>query len=78
MCFYVLHKTSLEGISRRSRAVTAKKLENKCIARQSCCFADQTYYFFYVLVAVAVAKLQNLSNGDGNEIGKKAIGEWLM
>ena len=32
-CVYVLHKTSLQKISRPSRAVTAKKYTKKCTAR---------------------------------------------
>ena len=37
-CVYVHHKTSLEGISRRSRTVTAKKCTKKCAARAKLLF----------------------------------------
>ena len=52
-CVYHLHKTSREGISRRSRAVTAKKCTKKLAARSKLFFAHQNY-FFAVLVAVNV------------------------
>ena len=52
-CVYHLHKTSREGISRRSRAVTAKKWTKKLAARSKLFFAYQNY-FFAVLVAVNV------------------------
>ena len=41
------YKTSLEGISRRGRAVTAKNEQKSVLHMQSCCFFD-------VLVAKAV------------------------
>ena len=37
-CVYVRHETSLEGISSRSRAVTAKKCTKKCAARAKLLF----------------------------------------
>ena len=52
-CVYHLHKTSREGISRRSRAVTAKKWTKKLAARSKLFFSYQNY-FFAVLVAVNV------------------------
>ena len=52
-CVYHLHKTSREGISRRSRAVTAKKCTKKLAARSKLFFAYQNY-FFAVLVTVNV------------------------
>ena len=52
-CVYHLHKTSREGISRRSRAVTAKKCTKKLAARSKLFFAYQNY-LFAVLVAVNV------------------------
>ena len=52
LCYH-LHKTSREGISRRSRAVTAKKCTKKLAARSKLFFAYQNY-FFAVLVAVNV------------------------
>ena len=52
-CIYHLHNTSREGISRRSRAVTAKKCTKKLAARSKLFFAYQNY-FFAVLVAVNV------------------------
>ena len=53
-CVYVLHKTSLEGISRRSRAVTTKKCTKKCAARTKLLFLPSL-----VDVAVVVLKLPN-------------------
>ena len=44
-CVYHLHKTSREGISRRSRAVTAKKCTKKLAARSKLFFAYQNYFF---------------------------------
>ena len=52
-CVYHLHKTPREGISRRSRAVTAKKCTKKLAARSKLFFSYQNY-FFAVLVAVNV------------------------
>ena len=44
-CVYHLHKTSREGISRRSRAVTAKKWTKKLAARSKLFFSYQNYFF---------------------------------
>ena len=43
------------GISRRTRAVTAKKCIRNVIHLQSCCFANLNLLLFAVLVAVGVA-----------------------
>ena len=52
-CVYHLHKTPREGISRRGRAVTAKKCTKRLAARSKLFFSYQNY-FFAVLVAVNV------------------------
>ena len=54
-CVYVVHKTSYQEISRPSRTVTAKKCTKKCNASAELLFWLQNYWFFDVLVAVAVA-----------------------
>ena len=56
-CVLVLDKTWIQALSRCSRATTAKKCTKKawCTCKLwSCCFANQTYWFFVVLVAVRV------------------------
>ena len=52
-CVYHLHKRPRDGISRRGRAVTAKKWTKKLAARSKLFFAYQNY-FFAVIVAVNV------------------------
>ena len=52
-CVYHLHKRPRDGISRRGRAVTAKKCTKKLAARSKLFFSYQNY-FFAVLVAVNV------------------------
>ena len=47
-------KTSHERMSRHSRAATTKKSTKSVLHVQSCCFSDQTFRFFDVLVGVAV------------------------
>ena len=42
------------AVSRRSRATTEKKITRRAMHVQSCCFANKTYCFFVVLVAVTV------------------------
>ena len=44
-CVYHLHKTPREGISRRGRAVTAKKWTKKLAARSKLFFSYQNYFF---------------------------------
>ena len=46
-CVPVLDKTWIQALSRCSRATTAKKCTNKAWYVQSCCFANQTYCFFW-------------------------------
>ena len=52
-CVYHLHKRPRDGISRRGRAVTAKKWTKKLAGRSKLFFAYQNY-FFAVIVAVNV------------------------
>ena len=52
----VLHKTSYQNISRRSRAVTVKKCIKKCNARAELFCNYVCCRFFNVLVVFAVAK----------------------
>ena len=40
LCVYVLNKTCKWEVSRRSRAVTAKKCTDSVIYVQSCCYAN--------------------------------------
>ena len=44
-CVYHLHKTPRDGISRRGRAVTAKKCTKKLAARSKYFFSYQNYFF---------------------------------
>ena len=53
-CVYVLPKTSYQEISRRGRAVAAKKCTKREQHVRNCCFSYEAYCFFDVLVAVAV------------------------
>ena len=78
-CVYHLHKTSREGISRRSRAVTAKKCTKKLAARSKLFFAYQNY-FFAVLVAVnvIVAYFESslILTVDGKCEARASSGQW--
>ena len=60
-CVYVLHKKSLEGISRRSRAVTTKKCTKKCAARAKLLLLPSL-----VDVVVVVLKFPNKRPLDSN------------
>ena len=51
---YLLNKTSHKEISLFSRTGKAKKCTKSLLHVQSCCFADQTYCSFDVLVAFIV------------------------
>ena len=78
-CVYHLHKTSREGISRRSRAVTAKKCTKKLAARSKLFFSYQNY-FFAVLVAVnvIVAYFESslILTVDGKCEARASSGQW--
>ena len=73
----VIHETSLQGTSRRSRAVPAKKCSKTSVLHmKSSCFADQTYCFFNVPVAVAVVVAKADVVGDNkirSKEGNKAL-----
>ena len=58
-------QTSFEGISRRSSCGAGKEMFKKSVLHmQSSCFADQTYCFFDVPVAVAVVVVKADVVGD--------------
>ena len=78
-CVYHLHKTSREGISRRSRAVTAKKCTKKLAARSKLFFAYQNYFFaVLVTVNVIVANFESslILTVHGKCEARSSSGQW--
>ena len=56
---YLLHKTSYEGISRRSRAVTTKKCTKSVLRLQNCFYAYKYIAFLTFLLSSLSLKLPN-------------------
>ena len=78
-CVYHLHKRPRDGISRRGRAVTAKKWTKKLAGRSKLFFAYQNYFFAVIVavnVIVAYFESSLILTVDGKCEARASLGQW--
>ena len=65
-------QTSFEGISRRSSCGAGKEMFKKSVLHmQSSCFADETYCFFDVSVALAVVAKADVVGNNKRQLNER-------